>query len=158
MSFVVLSAIVTACGNSGQSTYSYQSGYTSAASLNANAYLPSDQQCSFSPNITGSTNSVSYRACRDQQQAGGVQLYPTDSTSKTVCVVPALNGKVSQSYYKCGTVDGAGSALTFGSLTYNGIYVVPAQSLNTFFQCSQTQAGVQTCTATYGVAISYGTL
>ena len=160
LSFVSLSLIVTACGNMNKSYDNYQaSQVVSAASINnPTEYMPADEQCSENPNINSGTQTYQYRACRDTNTSGGIKFFPADGLTKSVCVVPAYNGAVSASYYQCASTSSAGSEVSFGSLNFNGVYIVNAQNLYNFFVCSQSAMGVQNCAAANGIGFGYGSI
>ena len=165
---------LSACGNvtQGRNQFGNYSVVQDGASVQGSTV--GSGQCNYSANITSADSfeiSVSNRYVGCKGTTGSVKLYSEDNASKTVCVFPVLyaNGHssvfisnpyadVSARYLtQCQNTDSSGTNFSFGSLSFNAVYVVNQDNVSAFSTCLAS-ASLTACTADYGVQYSFGTL
>ena len=161
MSLVLLSFVLSACGNRVIKGENYLSGgqFSSVSQASSNAYLPADMRCSESPNILANNGSTSleFRGCKSAASQTAVKIFPTDDQNHSVCVFPSLNGSVNPNVYHCGMAQTSGSTLNFGSVNFNAVYIVDSAELQVMRACVQ-YGDIQTCATSGNLPLAYGAL
>lgn len=163
----------SACGNiAGNSNpYNIGTGYNSYTSGGGQSTLGSAnwsdaQQCSENPNVVEqgySTNTMNFRACADGSM--GIDVYPENNASQTVCVFPLQGSTVissnpnasdyaSRYVYQCVNTGEDGATASF-SVSFSAVYIVNISNLETFAACL-TYGNLAACASQTQMAYAYG--
>ncbi len=159
VSVLSLAVLATACGNGGTRANDVRTdGWNLRSSTGStNPFQTASQNCSGTPNVTSQyQNLASYSACREN---GQLKVYPSDNSNRSVCVFPVLvvnatakairvsayGPYINQYAVQCGQANQSGGTFNFGSLQFNGVYVVDSNFAGSFAQCI-AYGDVNTCT------------
>ena len=175
--FIASSAALSACGTHNQVYGDWaNTGSTTGLQTSNSTGSNMQQQCSAMPNVsgTGFSNTIDreFRVCKGTAvgaPATTLAIFPEDQTQKQVCLFPlqVSNGQASivvvnpyvapigRYAVQCGVIATGGASMSFGSLQFQGGYIVNYSDAAQFAYCIST-GNISNCAINSNIGYSVG--